>query len=266
MIPEPRSTVCLTIAGLDPSGGAGVVADVKTFSAFGCFAAVAVTSVTFQNTTGVFGAEHQSGETVRRQIEAVFDDLDIAAVKTGMLPTADVIRATATILKQRRARNIVVDPVVRSTSGFDLIDDEALKVLCTELFRVADVVTPNLPEAERISGLRIVNVDSIVEAAARIRGLGARNVLIKGGHRENDTKAVDHLFVGEEMHVLEGERLETTSTHGTGCTLSSAIAANLAMGRNLVDAVGIAKRFVTEAIRHAPNIGRGHSPINQLVR
>lgn len=268
-----KPPVCLTIAGLDPSGGAGIIADIKTFSKFGCFAAAAVTSLTFQNTTGVFGAVHQTAEAVRGQIEPVLDDYDVAAVKTGMLPTREIIETVAEIIKERKLKNIVVDPVVRSTSGYDLIDDAALTALIQNLFPLADVITPNIPEAERIAQLRVASEDDIFAAAAKMRDLGARNVLIKGGHVVNaecrmqnaesrPKKAIDHLFVGDAESEFEAEFIETTATHGTGCSLSAAIAANLALGKDLIHAVRVAKDFVTEAIRTAPDIGRGNSPIN----
>lgn len=269
--------VVLTIAGLDPSGGAGIIADVKTFTAFGCFAAAAVTSLTFQNTVGVFGAAHQTAETLRGQVEPLIRDFEISAVKTGMLPTAEIIEETARLLCENNLPNIVVDPVVRSTSGFDLIDDEALKILVEKLFPLAVLVTPNLPEAERITQTQIKSEADIEKAARIMQNLGANNVLIKGGHNpisdsienakiknENRT-ARDFLFVGDGKYVFEAEFIETDATHGTGCTLASAIAANLASGKSLIEAVEIAKKFVTEAIRSAPNLGRGHSPINHSV-
>jgi len=257
--------ICLTVAGLDPSGGAGIVADIRTFSRFGCFAAAAVTSLTFQNTTGVFGAVHQTADAVRRQIEPVVDDYDVAAVKTGMLPTREIIETVAAIIRERHLKNVVVDPVVRSTSGYDLIDDAALEALIENLFRLADVITPNLPEAERIAQMKIASEDDIFAAAEKMRALGARNVLIKGGHlkaKGKSKKAKDFLFVNGEMTVFEAEFVDTTATHGTGCTLAAAIAANLALGKDLADAVRIAKDFVTDAIRTAPNLGKGNSPIN----
>lgn len=260
-----KPPVCLTIAGLDPSGGAGIIADIKTFSAFGCFAAAAVSSITFQNTIGVFGAEHQSSESVRRQVEPIIEDYDIAALKTGMLPTKAVIEETGSLIGRMGGASLVVDPVVRSTSGFDLIEDEALRSLIAVLFPLSDLVTPNRPEAERITGLRIESQADVQAAAKAIQSMGARNVLIKGGHLDDKRahrKAVDHLFIGNDLHILEAEFIETTATHGTGCTLAAAITANLALGKSLVDAVGIAKTFVTEAIRSAPMLGRGHSPIN----
>jgi hydroxymethylpyrimidine kinase/phosphomethylpyrimidine kinase len=258
--------IALTIAGVDPSGGAGTIADVKTFAAFGVFPTAAIASITFQNTQGVFGAEHQSADSVREQIIPILDDYEISAVKTGMLPTREVIEAVAEIIAERKLKNIVVDPVVRSTSGFDLIDDAALRSLIAKLFPLADLITPNIPEAERISGVAIENESDIHDAASVMRDLGAKNVLITGGHFEKAKgerrKAKDFLFLGEELMVFEGEYFDTTATHGTGCTLSSAIAANLALGNDLTASVEIAKRFVNEAIRTAPMIGRGHSPIN----
>jgi hydroxymethylpyrimidine/phosphomethylpyrimidine kinase len=258
--------VCLTIAGLDPSGGAGILADVRTFAAFGCFPAAAVTSITFQNTVGVFGAEHQSSDAVRRQVEPIIEDYTIAALKTGMLPTREVIEETASLIKRIDGARLVVDPVVRSTSGFDLIDDDALRSLIAVLFPLADVVTPNLPEAERIAGFRIASVEDIDKAAAKIQSLGAKNVLIKGGHLAeaniDKAQATDYLYEGSSRQLFSSDHIETTATHGTGCTLAAAITANLALGKDLADAVAIAKQFVTEAIRTAPMLGHGHSPIN----
>jgi hydroxymethylpyrimidine kinase/phosphomethylpyrimidine kinase len=273
--PKSEIPVCLTIAGLDPSGGAGIVADIKTFTAFGCFAASAVSSITFQNTTGVFGAVHQTAESVRRQVEPIIEDYTISALKTGMLPTREVIEETARLIKENDLKNFVVDPVVRSTSGFDLITDEALKVLIAKLFPLADVITPNLPEAERIARMKIETETDIQKAAAIMRDFGAKNVLIKGGHLYESERrtakgeklvARDYLFAGDELKIYEAEYIETTATHGTGCVLAAAIAANLALGKTLIEAVQTAKEFVTEAIRAAPQLGRGHSPVNLLRR
>jgi hydroxymethylpyrimidine/phosphomethylpyrimidine kinase len=264
-----RLPICLTIAGLDPSGGAGVVADIKTFSAFGCYATTAITSVTFQNTTGVFGAVHETADSVRKQVQPVIDDLGVDSLKTGMLPTAETIEEIAHLVRENNLENLVVDPVVRSTSGFDLIDNSALRSLIKHLFPLAEIVTPNIPEAERISGVAIESYGDILDAAAVIREMGARNVLMKGGHstsisnNEGTMKlAVDYLFLGDELNKIEGKYYETAATHGTGCVLSAAIAANLALGKSLLEAVQISKAFVNEAIRTAPNIGHGHSPIN----
>ena len=265
--------ICLSIAGLDPSGGAGIIADIKTFTAFRCFATSAISSLTFQNTTGVFGAINQTGEAVRGQVEPILDDFQVSALKTGMLPSKEVIETVAEIVQIKKLKNFVVDPVVRSTSGFDLIDDDALKSLIERLFPISDIITPNIPEAERISGIKIGKETDFDKAARIIQSFGAKNVLIKGGHfaegkREKGkgkSLSKDYLFMGDELHIFEGEFYETTATHGTGCTLAAAITANLALEKTLIEAVEIAKKFVNEAIRSAPNIGRGHSPINHLL-
>ena len=259
-----KKPICLTIAGLDPSGGAGIIADIKTFSAFGCFATAAVASVTFQNTTGVFGAVHQTADSVRRQIEPIFDDFEVAAVKTGMLPTREIIETVAEILVERGVQQLVVDPVVRSTSGFDLIDDSALEAVIQKLFPIATVITPNIPEAERIAKMTIQSFDDINTAAQIMQELGAKNVLIKGGHGTNaeSGKAIDYLFIGDSIESFEADLIDTTATHGTGCTLAAAIAANLGLGFDLAESVRLSKEFVTEAIRTAPMIGKGNSPIN----
>ena len=266
--------VCLTIAGLDPSGGAGIIADIKTFTAFGCFATSAVTSITFQNTTGVFGAVHQTAESVRGQVEPIIEDFEVSALKTGMLPTREIIEEVARLVQAGQLKNFVVDPVVRSTSGFDLIDDEALETLIEKLFPLSAIVTPNLPEAERITNIKIENEKDIEKAAKKMQSFGAKAVLIKGGHfpildlktkdqrpKTKNRLAQDFLFVGDDKYIFEAEFIETNATHGTGCTLAAAIAANLALGKSLIQAVETAKKFVTEAIRTAPNLGHGHSPI-----
>ncbi len=269
---DSKAKVCLTIAGLDPSGGAGIIADIKTFSAFGCFAAAAVTSITFQNTMGVFGASNQTAKTIEAQIEPIINDYIVDAAKTGMLPTIEIIEETARLIRKHGLKNIVVDPVVRSTSGFDLIDNAALQALINSMFPLSDLITPNIPEAERISGISIETEDDIKDAVGIMRTMGARNVLIKGGHLPNlefgrdeekkARKARDFLFIGNEIHIFEDDFIDSTATHGTGCTLSSAIAANLALGKSMVEAVRLSKTFVTNAIRTAPHLGRGNSPIN----
>lgn len=265
-----KQPVCLTIAGLDPSGGAGIIADIKTFSAFGCYGAAAVTSITYQNTVGVFGAENVSAEAVRMQVQPLFDDFKVAAVKTGMLPTREVIQAVAELIKANRPPYFVVDPVVRSTSGFDLIDEDALTALCEMLFPLATLITPNLPEAERIARSIIRDASDSTAAIAKMRGMGATNVLLKGGHVNDpaatQTEAVDTLFTPGNVESFSSDFIETTSTHGTGCTLAAGITANLALGLELSAAIRAAKVFVTEAIRSAPGIGSGHGPLNHLVQ
>ena len=274
--------VALTIAGFDPSGGAGVVADIKTFTAFDCFAVAAVTSLTFQNTTGVFGAAHQTAETVRAQVLPVIEDFNVACAKTGMLPTREVIAEVARLFRETTLPAPVVDPVVRSTSGYDLIDDEALAALIKELMPLASVVTPNIPEAERITGLKIEDEEGMRHAARAMREMGARAVLVKGGHLkrneegrrqkaeggrdENVPTALDLLDDNGRVALFRGEWIETTSTHGTGCTLSAAIAACMGRGLSLEKAVEAAKSFVTDAIRHAPGLGHGHGPLNHSVK
>lgn len=256
--------ICLTIAGLDPSGGAGIIADLKTFAAFGCYGAAAVSSITFQNTREVFGSESQSSASMRGQLDPIFDDLIVDSAKTGMLPTEEVIRETAAILKERKFTNLIVDPVVRSTSGFDLIDDAALRSLINELFPLAIVVTPNIPEAERIAGITINNEADIEKAGKQILSMGAAAVLIKGGHMESE-RMRDLLFTRGSTEVFDGEFIDSKATHGTGCTLAAAITACVANGKTLSDAIRIAKKFVAEGIRTSPMFGGGHPPLNHLI-
>ena len=257
--------VALTIAGFDPSGGAGVIADIKTFSAFGFFATAAVTSLTFQNTIGVSGATHQTGATVRSQILPVVEDFEIACVKTGMLPSREVIEEIARLFRDIKTLPApVVDPVVRSTSGFDLIDDAALEALIENLFPLARLITPNIPEAERITGLKIEDEGGMIQAAHSLRDMGARAALVKGGHLTG--APVDVLLDDKNsVRVFHGARLISTATHGTGCTLAAAIACGLGRKLSLVDSIERAKNFVTEAIRTAPRLGHGHSPVNHFA-
>ncbi len=262
---EPKSLpVALTVAGLDPSGGAGVIADIKTFTAFDCFATAAITSLTFQNTLGVRGAAHETAATVRAQVLPIIEDFDVASAKTGMLPTVEVIAEVARLFRETNLPAPVVDPVVRSTSGYDLIDDAALDALVNALIPLARVVTPNIPEAERMTGLLITNEQDMREAARLIRERGARAVLVKGGHLAGE--AVDVLDDDGRVIIFRGDRIKTQHTHGTGCTLAAAICACLAHKIELGNAVDAAKRFVADAIRHAPQLGHGHGPINHAVR
>jgi hydroxymethylpyrimidine kinase/phosphomethylpyrimidine kinase len=268
--------VALSIAGFDPSGGAGNNADIRTFAAFGCFPTAAITSLTFQNTIAVRGAVHQTAEAVRDQVLPIIEDFEVAGLKTGMLPNREVIEEVARILRAQRLPAPVIDPVVRSTSGYDLIDDHALNALVEELFPLALVVTPNIPEAERITGLKIEDEGGMLRAADRILALGAQAVLLKGGHifshlEQNEKvrseipkvrEAADLLFVKGKTRWFRSPWQQSTSTHGTGCTLSAAIAAGLALGCGLETAIAEAKAFVTEAIRTAPGLGHGHGPLN----
>lgn len=255
----------MTIAGFDPSAGAGVLADIKTMSAFGCYGVSAITSLTLQNTQGVFGAYHQSREVVRGQLDPLFDDFEIAAVKTGMLPTRDVIEEVAAALSHRPIAHVVVDPVVRSTSGYDLIDDRALAALIDLLFPMATVVTPNRAEAERIAGAEIATESQMESAARLILALGPKAVLIKGGD-VNSEKATDLLLDSSGVARFSSERVNSTSTHGTGCTLSSALACLMASGHTLRQAIPIAKEYLVEAIATAHGLGRGHGPLNHFPR
>ncbi len=254
--------VVITIAGLDPSGGAGIVADIKTIYALGGFPAAALTSITYQNTTGVFGAEHQSAATLRSQVEPVIRDLDVKAAKTGMLPTAEIVAEVARLFSEEALPAPVVDPVMVSTSGHDLIGEEAFHVLKSRLLPVARVVTPNIPEAERLAGFSIENENDMRRAAEAIKSFGVRAVLVKGGHRPIDKQAVD-LLLEENGKVIEfrDAYLEVGEIHGSGCTLSAAIAACLGKGMTLEEAVRAAKSYVTEAIRSAQRIGRGALPL-----
>ena len=254
--------VVLTIAGLDPSGGAGIVADIKTISTLGGFPAAAITSITYQNTTGVFGAEHQTAATVRAQVEPVIRDLDVVAAKTGMLPTAEIVAEVARLFREEPLRPPVVDPVMVSTSGHDLIGDEAFQILKTQLLPVAGVVTPNIPEAERLAGFSIESEADMRRAAEAIRDLGARAVLVKGGHRAIEHQAIDLLLDESGRFVeLREKYIEAGEIHGSGCTLSAAIAVCLGKGMTLEDAVRAAKEYVTQRIRTAPRIGHGARPL-----
>jgi len=254
--------VVLSIAGLDPSGGAGIVADIKTIAALGCFPAAALTSITFQNTTGVFGAEHQSAATLRGQVEPIVQDLNVAAAKTGMLPTAEIVAEVARLFAEENLPAPVVDPVVVATSGDVLIDDEAFEILKTKLFPLARVVTPNIPEAEKLAGFSIESEADMRRAAKAIQLTGARAVLVKGGHRSIGGQALDILLDENEIFTeFQTEYIEIGEVHGSGCTLSAAIAAGLAQDLTLEAAVAAAKKYVTDAIRSAPLIGHGAKPL-----
>lgn len=260
----------LSIAGYDPSGGAGILADIKTFAAFGCYGVAAISSLTAQNTVSVYGASHQTPEVLEGQLAPLIDDFRIAAVKTGMLPTRETIEVTARTIASHQLPHVVVDPVIRSTSGYDLIDDQAVRELVRHLLPLAEVITPNLAEAERLTGIRIDDLAGMREAAVLIRQICLERdpatraaVLIKGGHLS--AEATDLLYDGEEFHLFSGERIETRNTHGTGCTLSAAIAARLGQGASLVEAVADAKKYVARAIRLAPGLGHGSGPLNHFV-
>ena len=257
--------VVLTIAGVDPSGGAGIVADIKTIAALGCFPAAAITSITFQNTTGVFGAEHQTAATLRAQVEPIVQDVAVAAAKTGMLPTAEIVAETARLFAAEKLPAPVVDPVVVATSGDVLIGEEAFEILKTRLFPLARIVTPNIPEAEKLAGFSIDSEGDMKRAAEAILLLGPGAVLVKGGHRKFNSDALDILLDRQGIFTeFRNEYIDAGEIHGSGCTLSAAIAANLGRGATLEDAVRDAKSYVTDLIRRlksAPRIGHGAAPL-----
>ena len=242
-----NSPVVLTIAGLDPSGGAGIVADIKTIAAFGCFPAAAITSITFQNARRVFGAEHQLAATLRAQVEPIVTEARVAAAKTGMLPTAEIVKEVVRLFRENDLPAPVVDPVMVSTSGHDLIGHEAFQILTTELLPLARLVTPNIPEAERLAGFTITSEADMRRAAEEIRSLGARAVLVKGGHRRVATDIL--LEETGNFTVFREEYIDVGEVHGSGCTLSAAIAAALGKGMSLEAAVGAAKNYLTDQIR-----------------
>lgn len=258
----------LTIAGSDSCGGAGIQADLKSFSAQGVYGMSVITAVTAQNTQGVFAVQDISPEIIGQQIDAIFNDIEVDAVKIGMVSQIASIEIISKKLKQYKPKNIVIDPVMISKSGYSLLQPEAKKALIEKLLPLADVLTPNVPEAEAIleEGFqRKFNIDSVedmVMAAEEIHKLGPKYALVKGGHMSG--KAVDVLFDGEKSVFLEQERIQTKNTHGTGCTLSSAIAANLALGYSIVESVENAKEYITIAIEHSLEIGKGVGPTNHF--
>lgn len=252
----------LSIAGTDPSGGAGAAADCKTFCAHGCFALNVITAVVSQNTQGVRRYMDVTPALIGDQIDAVFEDISVDAVKIGMVSVPETIRIIADKLTQYKPPYIVIDPVMVATSGHRLLQPKAEQTLKDVLVPMADVLTPNLPEAEVLTGKTITTLSEMEDAAREIVSMGAKAVLVKGGHRIED--ATDILFDGTDIHYFKGIRIESTSTHGTGCSLSSAIASDLANGMTLVDAVAEAKQYVFDGIRHAEPIGKGHVPIHHF--
>jgi len=256
--------VVLTIAGFDPSCGAGTAADLKTFSANNCYGVAAVTALTVQSTQGVKEVHVTSSPVLRAQLDALADDLQIAAVKIGMLGTRANAAAVAEFLDARNFPNVVLDPVVQpSAGGPDLLDASGVKYLGDELMKRASVVTPNIPEATLLTGIEIKDLAGMEAAARRLVERGARAVVIKGGHMD---KAVDLLFDGAEVMALGGDHVRTEHTHGSGCTFASAIAAQLALGRGLREAVMLAKAYVVKAIEAGFPIGKGPGPLDHFYR
>ncbi len=261
-MPHTRKQV-LTIAGSDSGGGAGIQADIKAMSANGVFAMSVITAITAQNTEEVTDVFELPPATIAAQIDAVFDDFDVAAVKTGMLSSAAVVDVVATMLKLQNVANLVVDPVMISKSGQPLLKPDAIDTLKTRLFPLALLVTPNVHEAQQLSGIEIKSLSDARRAAKVIHGFGCKQVLIKGGHLLAE-RATDLLYDGRFFNVFKGEFIETPHTHGTGCTFASAIAAHLAQGKSVVDSIQTAKAYLTEAIRHGLAIGHGHGPTDHF--
>ncbi len=252
----------LTIAGSDCSGGAGIQADLKTFSAHGVFGMSVIVSVVAENTSRVIDIQDITPDMIQKQIDAVFEDIEVDAVKIGMLSTPVCMRAVAEKLQQYGPKNVVIDPVMVAKNGSPLMDPNSVDSLIQLIIPLADVLTPNIPEAEKITGKTIGSLAEMKAAAEEIYKMGCKNVIVKGGHAIGN--AVDVLYDGNRFYEFETHRIETKNTHGTGCTFSSAIASNLALGLTIPQAVERAKRYVTTAIEHALEIGKGNGPTHHF--
>ncbi len=259
-----RMPTALTIAGSDSGGGAGIQADLKTFTVYGVYGMTAITAVTVQNTEGVFGVVELPPDVVAAQVDVVARDIGVDAAKTGMLANAGIVEAVAEAVRRNGIERLVVDPVMRAKSGDPLLRPEAEQALIRHLLPRAWVVTPNLPEAERLAGFPIRTRGDMERAARTIHALGPRAVVVKGGHLEGGVTADDLLYDGETFVWLTAPRVATRHTRGTGCTFSAAIAAGLARGWDLRTAVEKAKAFVTRSIERAPGLGRGHGPLHHM--
>jgi hydroxymethylpyrimidine kinase/phosphomethylpyrimidine kinase len=255
--------ILFTIAGFDPSCGAGVGADLKTFAAYGCYGVAAITSLTVQNTQGVESVHNTPAAELREQLEALVKDCEIAAVKIGMLGNRGNAAVVAEFLDAHKFAHIVHDPVMKSSSGSELLDANGIKFVATELLKRSTVITPNVSEAEILTGLTIKDVADMEAAARKIVEMGAHAVIVKGGHME---KAIDVLFDGTDMHPLGGDKVKLDNTHGTGCTFASAITAQLAAGRPLLEATTLAKAYVMKAIEKAYPVGKGRLPLDHFYR
>lgn len=252
----------LTIAGSDSGGGAGIQADLKTFCSLQVYGSTVVTALTAQNTVGVTEVELASEEMVAAQLDAVLSDIGADACKTGMLGNASIVRTVAATLAKYDMPPLVIDPVMVSKSGACLLEDDAAEALATELFPMATVVTPNVPEAERLTGMKVACQDDMLQAAAQILKTGVTYVVIKGGHLEGD--ATDLVYTRDAHQFLRSPRIMTRCTHGTGCTFSAAIAAYLARGLDALNAIKCAKTYITQAILTAAEMGEGFSPVNHF--
>ena len=252
----------MTIAGSDSGGGAGIQADLKTFAALGVYGTSTLTAITAQNTVGVHAVHEIPTDIITAQIDSILSDIGADAVKTGMLASRSIIQCVASELERRPVRWLVVDPVMVAKSGDALLWDDAVDALKTLLVPLASVITPNIPEAEALTGMKIESDTQVREAAEAFITMGAKSVVVKGGHREGP--ATDLFFDGSSFHEFTSPRIETANTHGTGCTFASAVAAGLARGMSLLEAVGLAKEFVTVAIRSSFSVGQGHGPLNHF--
>jgi len=257
------SPILLTISGFDPSCGAGIGADLKTFAAHGCYGVAAVTSITIQNTQSVEAVHNTPAAELRAQLDALAKDCTIEAVKIGMLGNRGNAAAVAEFLDANKFAHIVLDPVMKASSGAELLDAAGIKFVATELLKRASVITPNVPEAETLTGMAIKDVAGMEAAARKLVEMGARAVIVKGGHME---KAVDVLFDGNQMMPLAGDKGREETLHGTGCTFASAVAAHLAAGRTLLEAATLAKAYVTKAIEKAYPVGKGRIPLDHFYR
>jgi hydroxymethylpyrimidine/phosphomethylpyrimidine kinase len=252
----------LTIAGSDSGGGAGIQADLKTFQELDVYGMSAITAVTAQNTLGVQGVHPIPADFVAQEIDSVSQDIGVDALKTGMLFSANIIEVVSEKIKQYDWKKVVVDPVMIAKGGASLLQQEAITSVKKYLLPLAYVVTPNIPEAEELTGIRIFTHSDKVEAAKRLLDLGVKNVVIKGGHDQDSSESIDLLFDGEHSFTFKSKRLKTKNTHGTGCTFSAAITAEIAKGASVFDAVSVAKSFITAAIEEDLQIGNGHGPTN----
>ncbi len=261
--PVPPLGRVLIVAGSDSGGGAGIQADIKTVTMFGAYAATAVSAITVQNTQGVSDVLPLEPDIIVRQMQVVLDDIGADVVKTGMLHSTEVIEAVAEELDARSGLKLVVDPVMVATSGDPLLRDDAMIALRNLLVPAATILTPNMPEAARLTGRSVETLDDQKRAADALMGLGPSAVLVKGGHGEG-TDVHDVLVTEDSIEVMSSPRIDTLHTHGTGCTLASAIAALLSQGAPMRDAVSIARDYVHEAIATAPGLGKGHGPLNHM--
>ncbi len=264
---QTTTPIVLTIAGSDSGGGAGIQADIKAVSATGSYACSVITAITAQNTLSVSAIFPIPLEHVEKQLDAVFSDLNVVAVKVGMLADSNIIKVVAAKLKQYKPQFLVVDPVMVATSGDLLLQESAIATLKAELLPMADVITPNLPEGAALIGCDIPKTEQqMTQMVAKLRGLGASSVLLKGGHLAQDENSNDLLILPDDVAHLTAKRVNTTNTHGTGCTLSSAIASYLAQGHNLLESVELGKSYISNAIAHADqlDIGKGHGPVHHF--